>query len=1206
MGQPFLSRTGAVAGEPSSGQQFAGYELLSELGRGGMGVVYRARGPGGRMVALKTLHPSAASDAVLVERFRRESELVGRLAHPGIATLLDAGVEGERRWLAIELIDGPSLHQLLDALADRDPSVLVASLAEESDLATALPAMRTVGIGGGGAAAFGEGPPFARSCAAVALEVARALATAHRHGLIHRDVKPSNILIRRTGQPVLVDFGLVRESDGPDLTLNGDAIGTPSYMAPEQARGDQDLDVRVDIYGLGAALYEMLTLVPPFTGTHPGEIMHRILEEEVRDCRLLNLRVPAPLARIVHCCLAKERDERYPTAEHLVEDLDRFLGGAPVRPHLAPTAVRAHRWVQQHRLTALCMLAALMAMLATLLTVGVVDRVRSAESGRVALERAQLAVRNGDFAAARVAYSIAGLHLGEERLAEARVEHLQSGTEGLIAPKDYERLTMWLDEWSVEERTDGPYASLLGDVERRVRGESRLEVSVAVGDGSVPARSVEVVPAPPRTRNDASQVRDTDAFQALEKYGPLARGSYLIRFVTPANGRVVMPIDVVGTERELEVRVPNWPGPSGDRDGQLVVMAHGAQAVAFDPFELSRERGAAAVRQLPDDQLQKQLVSVLGAAPDKDSARLPLVGLDYRSARTVAASLGAHLPTEREFAAATLQEVPGWRWPWGDSFDSNLAVTALSGVAQPLAVDSRSGALGPVPLHHLVGNAAEMLAPDRIGGMPSLAGGHWRAEPASCMSRARIRLASFNERLAEAGMRLVRFVPPPGGEAAANALRQELDQSLRESPLPGFVWRVGADGVASVSVLLAEGVPPIEPKLSVAGAWLSRGPARLSSRPEVRRSLMEQPVLPAAGLQQHGDRYRLQLPPVDRCAALRVELPSGCRVDSASPEGAVVCESLSGVVVGWPSGLGAESRVEIVFRRDGFLGQPPLSDRSARELVTRHCTPQRGSGSRPVFAPEFGVEPAGLGSAGARYGDFEVEDVTCVGEVQRIDIVGPLHVRSRDGDAQEVPMWRSSLFVEPVQNRRGRPRYRAVRFAPRAGGNMPIERIAGGLVGEGVALAGFHACARMRTEYRLPVPFQVVAYPKSTDLLGVRFEFVGGSVFVGHDGETTAWNVLSGGDAFARQGVRVAGEPFVLLGGEGDSGAPELVGRIQEWVFSSPELTSHERWVLVRREDGRAFLMRCIAEGRDRSEASSRFESAVEFFDAACAAVRIR
>jgi tRNA A-37 threonylcarbamoyl transferase component Bud32/outer membrane protein assembly factor BamB len=285
-------------------RQLGQFRLVRELGRGGMGTVYEAEDLSlGRRVALKVLRFGALADAASVERFQREAATVAKLHHTNIVPIFSVGSLDGVHFYAMQFIDG---RNLADVLRD--------------------------------------GPIDVRRAAQWALQAAEALAHAHRHGVIHRDVKPSNILLDDDELIWLTDFGLARRLDDPALTATDSLLGTPRYMSPEQASLKRsEVDSRTDIYSLGAALYELITGRPAFDGESSHHVIQAILTVEPDSPRRLRPEIPRDLDTIVMKCLAKEPSQRYASAGALADDLRAFLEGRTIRarqPSLAELAVR--------------------------------------------------------------------------------------------------------------------------------------------------------------------------------------------------------------------------------------------------------------------------------------------------------------------------------------------------------------------------------------------------------------------------------------------------------------------------------------------------------------------------------------------------------------------------------------------------------------------------------------------------------------------------------------------------------------------------------------------------------------------------------------------------------------------------------------------------------------------------------------------------
>jgi serine/threonine-protein kinase len=281
-----------AADGPALPRRFGGYELLEELGRGGMGVVYRARELSlGRDVALKVLGGGQLASRADVARFAAEAEAAAGLDHPAIVPVHGVGEEEGQPYFTMKLIEGTTL-----------------------------------------AARLAAGPIPAREAAAILLPVCRAIHFAHGRGVLHRDLKPSNILIDRDGRASVADFGLARRLEGhPSLTRTGAVLGTPSYMAPEQAAGGRGgLTARTDVHGLGAILYHMLAGRPPYVGAGPVETVLQVLGEDPLPPRLLNPRADRDLEMVALKCLQKPPDLRYASAEDVARDLEAYLAGEPV------------------------------------------------------------------------------------------------------------------------------------------------------------------------------------------------------------------------------------------------------------------------------------------------------------------------------------------------------------------------------------------------------------------------------------------------------------------------------------------------------------------------------------------------------------------------------------------------------------------------------------------------------------------------------------------------------------------------------------------------------------------------------------------------------------------------------------------------------------------------------------------------------------
>ncbi len=297
--------------EPSRIQmEFGDYQIIEEIGRGGEGVVYRARQKSlNRTVALKVIGLGKWSSTPHLKRFRHEAEAAASLEHPQIVPIYEIGERDGSCYFSMKFVEGGRL----DEVAQTEPM-------------------------------------SARRAAELLVKIARTVQFAHEHGILHRDIKPGNILLDKNGEPHLTDFGLARLIEQESTITNSfDVLGTPSYMAPEQAAGHtKELTAAADVYSLGAVFYQMLTGEPPFAGGTTYETIRLVLETEPRNPRTRSPKLDIDVATICLKCLEKNPANRYPTAKALAEDLERWLRHEPIQARRTGIFSRAGKWVRRN------------------------------------------------------------------------------------------------------------------------------------------------------------------------------------------------------------------------------------------------------------------------------------------------------------------------------------------------------------------------------------------------------------------------------------------------------------------------------------------------------------------------------------------------------------------------------------------------------------------------------------------------------------------------------------------------------------------------------------------------------------------------------------------------------------------------------------------------------------------------------------------
>jgi len=344
--------SGKMATRPMLGD----YEILEELGAGGMGVVYRARQmSANRIVALKFIRPdqlggmTAEQRRVWIERFRTEARATARIEHPNVVIVYEVGLLGDCPYYSMRYIGGESLAVMLR-----------------------------------------DGPVSNERAAAYLEPVARAVHAAHEHGIVHRDLKPHNILVDGADQPFVADFGLAKWLDATaDMTHTGEWIGTPSYMSPEQARDATHVTPSSDVYSLGGTLYALLTGRPPFAAAQVAEVLYQVKHHDPVPPRALNPTVHRDLETIALKCLSKEPGRRYASARDLADDLGRFRHGEPIHARRVAAWERAWLWARRRPALAGLIVASVIALFASLAASAALMAYRFSDQARREAEQAK-------------------------------------------------------------------------------------------------------------------------------------------------------------------------------------------------------------------------------------------------------------------------------------------------------------------------------------------------------------------------------------------------------------------------------------------------------------------------------------------------------------------------------------------------------------------------------------------------------------------------------------------------------------------------------------------------------------------------------------------------------------------------------------------------------------------------------------------------
>ena len=450
-----VPRSWSNASDPVSTNPLGDFQILHEIGRGGMGIVYEATQLSlGRRVALKVLPFAATFDAKHLQRFRQEAQAAAQLHHTNIVPVYAVGCERGIHFYAMQLIEGQSLDVLIRQLRQQAGMGPL----EVGSVDTAYPGYNCEASHGGSVSATGDWKPASsddavgvspatngvrtdttqsqllahfstyragkesesyRTVARCMAQAAEALEYAHQQGVVHRDIKPANLLIDFRGNVWITDFGLAHFHDAPGLTQTGDILGTIRYMSPEQASGQRVvLDHRTDIYSLAATFYELLTLRPVFAGRTRHSLLSDVLNRDPRSPRSIDRRIPAELELIILKALSKNPADRYVSAQELADDLHRFLRDEPIHAKRPSVVEQARKWSRRHpSLVAAGVLIMFLSLVGSLVSNWLITRANDRTKTALAQEQLRAEEAEKSFRQARQAVDFL-IEVGQEELGD--------------------------------------------------------------------------------------------------------------------------------------------------------------------------------------------------------------------------------------------------------------------------------------------------------------------------------------------------------------------------------------------------------------------------------------------------------------------------------------------------------------------------------------------------------------------------------------------------------------------------------------------------------------------------------------------------------------------------------------------------------------------------------------------------------------------
>ncbi len=685
-------------------QVLGDYRLLAREGGGGRGVVYRAQHrTQGHLVALKMLSPGATGSNEMIERFRREGQSLKKLDHPNIARVLDVGSDQGVDFLAMELVEGDSLITQIQAIKDEPVP---------RDAVVEPPGSRL---------ALQDDKSWFQVCAETVRDVARALHHAHERGIIHRDVKPGNILIDPSLKPRLIDFGIARDSDNTTMTRTGSLEGSPGYMSPEQACGLKVDDCRTDVYSLGAVLYEMLTRRRAFSGDLPSVVLRDVVEKEPVPVSRLNPEVPRDLAVICQKSMEKRIVDRYENAERFADDLDRFLKHRSILARPPSPADRATRWARKNR--RLLLAAGFVVLLAVALLLvrdewnrratsaelcARVDNVlgdaeRLTNEGRGIIVRADSARKVFGRLTAEAGLRVAGL---EEAL-DQRAAELQSELEELVHRFTHPSPRTDLNSYQEPSETNlGRMVEIVGQLER-VLGERSPALTEAIDKMTRATVKLEVR-CERGCEGAGIWLQPIDGLNGklgeatligrwpMEPFAVVV-GRYRITVALDGYGfsEIVREIDMAGNEYPITVHLRKDDDVRADMKeiaGGPCVWVHENERINYElaPFLIDF---APVTNGKYRDYLQatgQPLPQVWGETQLAGWDELPVVQISVEEARAFAGFRGKRLPTAAEWLLAARGPGPV-KYPWGDKPRAELLdrvnITRGSSLPRPAPED---------------------------------------------------------------------------------------------------------------------------------------------------------------------------------------------------------------------------------------------------------------------------------------------------------------------------------------------------------------------------------------------------------------------------------------------------------------------------------------------------------------------------------------